>query len=103
MSGMNDALCPLKMNVVSANAASPSGAGSAAGTNSTTVGRARSSVRTAMTTSSVAGPPGLIPRDPDLDRNPFWATNRYHAEIPGEEAITPDVKVTRPQGARSYG
>src|SRR3954451_9061318 len=57
MSGMKEALCPLRMNVVSANAASPSGAGSAAGTASTTVGRARSSARTAMTTSFVTGSP----------------------------------------------
>src|SRR5438045_7986321 len=57
MSGMKEALCPLRMNVVSAKAASPSGAGSAAGTASTTVGRARSSARTAMTTSFVTGSP----------------------------------------------
>src|ERR687887_2561281 len=39
------------MKVVSANAASPSGAGSAAGSSATTVGRARSSARTVMATS----------------------------------------------------
>ena len=41
-SGMNEALCPLRMKVVRANAASPSGAGSAAGTASTSVGAPRS-------------------------------------------------------------
>src|SRR6266487_589884 len=56
---MNVALWPLSMNVVSAKAASPSGAGSATGASSTRVGRARSSARTAMATSFVAPrPPG---------------------------------------------
>src|SRR6185312_6247907 len=44
---MKLALCPLSRNVVRANAASPSGAGSAAGTPSTSV-TGRSTARTAM-------------------------------------------------------
>jgi hypothetical protein len=47
---MNVALCPLRMKVVSANAASPSGAGSAAGTVSTSVGAGRVSAYVAMNT-----------------------------------------------------
>src|SRR4051812_6560522 len=72
MSGMKDALCPLRMNVVSANAASPRGAGSAAGTASTRVGRARSSARTAIATSFVAGSPAAREAaGTGLDRNPI--------------------------------
>src|SRR5205823_15055879 len=46
-SGMNDALCPLSRNVVSANAASPSGAGSAG------MNAGRSTSVTAITPSSI--------------------------------------------------
>src|SRR5579862_7093033 len=47
---MNVALCPLRTNVVSANAPRPSGAGSAAGTASTSVGTGRTSATVAMAT-----------------------------------------------------
>src|SRR4051794_28660103 len=57
---MKLALCPLRMKVVSAKAASPSGAGSAAGTASISVGTTRrSSAMTAMAEPSWSFRPGL--------------------------------------------
>src|SRR5437868_1573482 len=87
MSGMNEALWPLRMKVVSANAASPSGAGSAAGIDSTSVGRARSSARTAMATSFVAGPPANPAEGVGwVDRNPMNGRRISSKFLPRYEA-----------------
>src|SRR6476620_1238496 len=67
---MNVALCPLSRNVVSANPASPSGAGSAAGTASMSVARGRTLAVTAIT------PPLARPRWTGIDRTPI-CTGRF--------------------------
>src|SRR4051794_7064946 len=98
MSGMKDALCPLRMNVVSANAASPRGAGSAAGTASTRVGRGRSSARTAIATSFVAGSPAAREAaGTGLDRNPIVraATKLPCGGTPKNRAYTSGLEVVR--------
>src|SRR5919206_395182 len=79
---MNVALCPLRMKVVSAKAASPSGAGSATGKGSTGAART-SSATTAMRASSIRARPRAGERagagaiEPGLDRD----------DVPGEELV----------------
>src|SRR4051794_15352098 len=93
---MKDALWPLSMNVVRANAASPSGAGSAAGMASISVGAARrSSAMVAMAEPSWSVRPGLallagsrepVERQRGQDLTPWFFTLRQNPKRNPKEA-----------------
>src|SRR5919206_4440100 len=104
MSGMNVALWPLSMKVVSAKPASPRGAGSATGESSTRVGRARSSARTAMATSFVPPSPRAAIRGAGrlvgyiVTRNlpsHYWYPQRRHLQRRGGGLRREVVRVLR--------
>src|SRR5690348_11115720 len=82
-SGMNVALCPLSMNVVRAKAARPSGAGSAAGTDSTSV-RVGAAAVTAIVSSS-------RPRTREGDAG-NESIGRYARSVPARKRPKPDLR-----------